>query len=133
MIGTLRVHVTARSETPGPGGMVIDFYASGTNLGDPIPSSALQGNTNISIPNIAYQENAELADVLAKIGTADPLSTEAKELYRRFNRVWMEDPWVIPLEPSGALDVLSAKVQGFDEYVVQPLQGPNFGRIWLKA
>lgn len=112
---------------------VTDFYASGTNLGDPIPSSALQGNTNISIPNIAYQENAELADVLAKIGTADPLSTGAKELYRRFNRVWMEDPWVIPLEPSGALDVLSAKVQGFDEYFVQPLQGPNFGRIWLKA
>lgn len=110
-----------------------DIVASGTNFGDPIPASALLGNSNIAIPNVAYQESPELADILQKLPVVDPLSEEAKALYARFNRLWLDDPWIIPLEPSGALDAVSKKVQGFDEYFIQPLQAPNFGRIWLKA
>jgi hypothetical protein len=37
------------------------------------------------------------------------------------------------MEPSGALDVIGKNVQGFGEYFIQPLQAPNFGKIWLKA
>lgn len=110
-----------------------DLYISGTNFSDPVPASALLGNSNISIPNISYQESAELADILSKLGTVDPLSADAKALYQRFNKIWIDDPWIVPLEPSGALDVASDKVQGFDEYFISPLQAPNFGRIWLKA
>jgi peptide/nickel transport system substrate-binding protein len=110
-----------------------DLFASGMNFSDPVPASALLGNGNVAIPNTCYQESPELADILKRIGTVDPLGPEAKELYARFNRLWLEDPWIIPLEPSGALDVASPKVQGFDEYFIVPLQAPNFGRIWLKA
>jgi len=110
-----------------------DFYVAGMNFSDPVPSSALLNNFNVAIPNQAYQESPELKDILAKIGTVDPLGEEAKELYRRFNRLWVEDPWIAVLEPSGALDVASDRVQGFDEYFIVPLQAPNFGRIWLKA
>ncbi len=109
------------------------IVASGTNFGDPIPASALLGNTNIAIPNVSQQDSAELADILKKLPALDPLSEEAKALYGRFNRHWLDDPWIIPLEPSGALDAVSEKVEGFDEYFIQPLQAPNFGRIWLKA
>ncbi|MCC7366489.1 MAG: ABC transporter substrate-binding protein [Dehalococcoidia bacterium] len=112
---------------------VTDFWASGTNLSDPVPASALLGNSNFSVTNIAYQENPELAAILGEMGAVDPLGPEAKQLYARFNRLWMDDPWVIPLEPSGALDVVSSKVRGFDEYFIQPLQAPNFGKVWLEA
>ncbi len=61
------------------------------------------------------------------------MSGEAKALYARFNKVWLDDPWIVPLEPSGALDVVGPNVQGFDEYFISPLQAPNFGKIWLKA
>lgn len=110
-----------------------DIVASGTNFGDPIPASALRGNGNINIPNVSYQESPELAEILQKVGTVDPLSEEAKALYTRFNKLWMDDPWIIPMEPSGALDVIGKNVQGFGEYFIQPLQAPNFGKIWLKA
>lgn len=110
-----------------------DFYVAGMNFSDPVPASALLNNFNVAIPNQAYQESPELKEILGKIGTVDPLGPEAKELYRRFNRLWLEDPWISPLEPSGALDVASSAVQGFDEYFIVPLQAPNFGRIWLKA
>ncbi len=110
-----------------------DIVASGTNFGDPIPASALRGNGNINIPNVSYQESPELAEILQKVGTVDPLSDDAKALYARFNKLWMDDPWIIPMEPSGALDVVGKNVQGFGEYFVQPLQAPNFGKIWLKA
>ncbi len=110
-----------------------DMFVAGMNFSDPVPASALQNNFNVAIPNQMYQESPELKDILAKIGTVDPLGPEAKELYRRFNRLWLEDPWISPLEPSGALDVVSDAVRGFDEYFIMPLQAPNFGRIWLKA
>lgn len=110
-----------------------DFYVAGMNFADPVPASALLNNFNVAIPNQAYQESPELKEILAKIGTVDPLGPEAKELYRRFNRLWLEDPWIAPLEPSGALDLASEKVRGFDEYFILPLQAPNFGRIWLSA
>jgi peptide/nickel transport system substrate-binding protein len=110
-----------------------DFYVAGMNFADPVPSSALLNNFNIAIPNQAYQESPELKAILDVIGTVDPLGEEAKALYRRFNRLWVEDPWIAVLEPSGALDVASEKVQGFDEYFILPLQAPNFGRIWLKG
>lgn len=110
-----------------------DFYVAGMNFSDPVPASALLNNFNVAVPNQAYQESPELKDILAKIGGVDPLGEEAKELYRRFNRLWVEDPWISVLEPSGALDVASDRVQGFDEYFIVPLQAPNFGRIWLKA
>jgi len=110
-----------------------DLYGFVTNLSDPVPASALLGNFNFHAKNIAYQENPELLEILQKLGTVDPLGPEAKELYARFNRLWIEDPWIIPVLPSGALDIVSPKVQGFDEYFVLPLQAPNWGRIWLKA
>lgn len=112
---------------------IADLYISGTNFGDPIPSSALLGNLNIAIPNISYQESPELAEILRQLGTVDPLGAPAKALYARFNRLWIDDPWIVPLEPSGALDVVSPRVQGFGEYFIQPLQAPDFGRIWLRA
>ena len=111
---------------------VTDLVISGTNLTDPVPGSALQKDGNINIPNVSGYESPELADILKGLATADPLGPEAKTLYARFNKLWLDDPWVVPLEPSGALDAVGPKVAGFDEYFIQPLQAPNFGRIWLK-
>jgi hypothetical protein len=77
----------------------------------------------ISIPNIAYQENAELADVLAD-RTADPLSTGRRA--PGASRVWRR-PWAIA-GAFGALDAFGGGA-GVRRYFVQPLQGPNWPHL----
>ncbi len=110
-----------------------DLFGGGSNLADPIPASALQGNGWFSIPNFSYQESPELAAVLNGMGTVDPLSSQAKDLYARFNKFWLDDPWLLPLEPSGALDAVASNVQGFGKYFILPLQSPDFGSVWMKT
>ncbi len=109
-----------------------DLWAGGTNLSDPVPASALATNTAFSIPNPSHNEHPVLAEVIQKLQTLDPQSAEAKAQYARFNRLYVEEPWHIPLQPTGAIDLVSPKLQGFDSYFIRPVQSPNFGRMWLK-
>lgn len=110
-----------------------DLWFGGNNLSDPVPASALSGNIVYSIPNTSGYESTELAEVLGKLGRVDPAGEEAKALYARFNKLLVDDPWILPLEPAGVRDLLSDRVRGHDSWFIKPVSAPNFGRIWLSA
>lgn len=82
------------------------------------------------IPNISYYESPDYLDLIQKLGTLDTNSPEAKIQYQRFNKLFTQDPWIIPVQPNSRIDLISEKVRGFGQYFITPSQSPQFAKIW---
>jgi hypothetical protein len=78
-------------------------------------------------------QSPEFTDIVSNIETLEPSSDAAKQQYARFNTLFREDPWVIPLQPQARVDLVSKNVTGFGDYFITYEQQPNFARIGLKS
>ncbi len=95
------------------------------------PLTNFQQTYPYQVPNISYYESPTYLDIISKLEGLDPNSEEAKEQYRRFNELWLEDPWLAPVLEAARLDLVSERVRGYGEYFVVPSQGPVFSKVWL--
>jgi len=95
------------------------------------PLTNFQQTYPYQVPNISYYESPTYLDIIAKLEGLDPNSDEAKEEYRRFNQLWLEDPWIAPVVEAARLDLVSERVRGYGEFFVVPSQGPVFSKVWL--
>jgi peptide/nickel transport system substrate-binding protein len=110
-----------------------DLFIAPHAYGNLSPISLLQLDPIYQLPNVMHYDSAEYRDILSTLANLPPTSAEAKAQYVRFNKLYREDPWAIPLYTNTNFDVVSARVQGFDEYFIMPTASPNFGKISLKA
>ncbi len=97
---------------------------------DLTPLTNFQQTFPYQVPNISYYESPTYLDIIAQLESLDPLSDAAKEQYRRFNKLWLEDPWLIPLSPNSRTDLVSTALRGYDEYFIAPSNAPNFAKVW---
>jgi hypothetical protein len=58
----------------------------------------------------------------------DPNGSDAKAQYDRFNRLFREDPWILPLQPTVRIDLNSPRVDGFGDYFTLQNWEPNSAR-----
>lgn len=82
-------------------------------------------------PNMSYYDPPEYLDVVAKLESLDPLSAQAKEQYKRFNDLWLNNPFLVPLAPNEGPQLVSKRVRGYGEYLTSPANQPIFSNVWL--
>jgi hypothetical protein len=49
-----------------------------------------------------------------------------------FEKLWIENPWLIPMRPTQSIIVKSKKLQGFDKVSIAP-QEPPYAELWLDS
>ena len=110
-----------------------DLWITTHSFSDLTPLTNFQQTIPYQAQNPSYYESAEYADLRSKLETLDPNSAAAKEQYARFNKLWLEDPFILSLQPNMRVDLYSAKVRGNEEYLGAPGGAPNWCRIWKKT
>jgi peptide/nickel transport system substrate-binding protein len=103
---------------------------AGSNL---LPLTLFQRAFPFQEPNPMYYQSAEYTSIVSGLETASPTGADAKQLYARFNKLFQEDPWLIPLQPQARVDLISKNVRGFGDYFITYEQAVNFARIGLKT
>lgn len=97
------------------------------------PLTNLQQTFPYQIPNMSYYETETYLDIRAKLETVDPLSAEAKAQYERFNDIWLNDPWLVPLAQNSGPQLVSERVRGYGTYLTAPTNQPVFANVWLAS
>jgi peptide/nickel transport system substrate-binding protein len=116
-----------------------DLWISGHSFSDMAPLTNFQQTFPYRIPNISYygepggQIGQEYVGIIKQLESLDPLSDQAKALYKQFNALFLDDPWLFPFAPYDRIDLVGSKVRGV-EYLIEPGAGtPNFAKLWKKA
>jgi peptide/nickel transport system substrate-binding protein len=110
-----------------------DLFLNAHVLANVTPVTLLQLAVAYEIPNPMHYASPDYADLIATLDGLDPTSDAARAQYARFNQLFVQDPWLVPLYPNTNLDVTSARVQGLDEFFMALPAAPNFGKVSLKA
>jgi peptide/nickel transport system substrate-binding protein len=100
------------------------------SFSDLAPLTNLEQTFPYQVPNISYYESPDYLDLIKQLGSLEPSSAEAKVQYQRFNKLFTEDPWIIPVQPNSRVDLISDKVRGYGKYWITPAQSPRFNEIW---
>lgn len=117
-----------------------DLWISGHSFSDMAPLTNFQQTFPYRIPNISYygepgsNTGEEYLKIIKELESLDPLSDEAKAVYKRFNQLFLEEAWILPFSPYDRIDLVGSKVRGFDGYIIEPGAGsPNWAMLWKKA
>lgn len=94
------------------------------------PLTNLQQTFPYQQPNMSYYETPTYLDIRAQLEKLDPLSEAAKAQYKRFNEIWIEDPWLVPLQSNAGPQLVSERVRGFGKYMVTPGIA-KYWEVWL--
>ncbi len=100
------------------------------SFSDLTPLTNLEQTFPYQVPNPSFYESSDYLDVIKQLGSLDPNSAEAKAQYQRFNKLFTEDPWLIPVQPNSRIDLIGEKVKGYGKYWIAPAQSPRFNEIW---
>jgi peptide/nickel transport system substrate-binding protein len=95
------------------------------------PLTNLQQTFPYQIPNMSYYETDTYLDIRDKLENLDPLSPEAIEQYDRFNDIWLNDSFLVPLAPNTGPQLVSERVRGYGTFLVSPANRPLFENVWL--
>ncbi len=95
------------------------------------PLTNMQQTFPYQQPNMSYYETPAYLDIRAKLENLDPLSEAAKAQYKRFNEIWLEDPWLVPLQPNSGPQLVSKRVRGYGKYLIAPTNAPVFSDVWI--
>lgn len=102
------------------------------NYADMTPVSLFQSAFPYGPNNPSFYANADYLDVVKQLSTLEPSSAEAKTQYDRFNKIWLDDPWMLPVSPNLRLDVATKNLQGYQSWI-SVIEQPDFGSMWLKS
>jgi peptide/nickel transport system substrate-binding protein len=105
-----------------------DLFMGVQSFGDLSPLSTLQ--LEFGPTKTTYTGHQE---IIRNLATLDPSSAEAKAQYTRFNQLYLQDAWHIPLWPFARPDLATSRVAGFGEYFITPLQCANLARVGFKS
>ena len=94
------------------------------------PLTNLQQTFPYQQPNMSYYETPAYLDIRAQLELLDPLGEAAKVQYKRFNEIWLEDPWLVPLQANTGPQLVSERVRGYGKYLVTPGIA-KYWEVWL--
>lgn len=107
------------------------FWTTTHSFANMAPLTNFQQTLPYQQPNTSYYDNPDYIDLVAKLTNLDPLSDAAKVQYKRFNDLWLNDPFLVPLAPNENPQLVSKKVRGFGKYLASPANQPIFSDVWL--
>jgi peptide/nickel transport system substrate-binding protein len=107
-----------------------DFFIALFGSAETAPLTMFQFPLPLIIPNPSHYESAEYKDIVAKLEPLEPNSAAAKEQYARFNKLWLDDPWLLPYVPWHPINLVANKVKG---YYVNLNGVADLGAFWKTA
>ncbi|MHB8576474.1 MAG: ABC transporter substrate-binding protein, partial [Dehalococcoidia bacterium] len=108
-----------------------DFWIAAHAFSDLSPLTNFQQTFPYRIPNIGYYENPDYVDIIKQLEALDPLGPRAKEQYVRFNKLWLDEPWLFPLTPTiGGIEIVSPKVHVLDVHMITISNQHDYGLVW---
>jgi peptide/nickel transport system substrate-binding protein len=96
------------------------------------PLTNFQQTFPFRIPNPSNYESPIYLDIRKKLETLDPVGDGAAQEYKRFNEVWVEDPWMVPLAPFVNPHLVSPRLRNYGQFLVAPTNVPVAGSLWLE-
>ena len=111
----------------------IDLWVAPHKFSNLSPLTTMQQTFPYRMGNPSYYETETYLDIIANLERLDPLGEGAREQYARFNRMWLEDPWLLPVHTNQRIEVANANVKGYDEHFVTIFEQPNLAKVWLEA
>lgn len=112
---------------------VTDLWITTHAFADMAPLTNFQQTFPFRIPNPSGYASDEYKAIIAALEQLDPLSAGAKQQYARFNKMWLEDPWMLPLQPRIRIDVVGEKLQGLNDYFITIYQSFDMAKLWKKT
>jgi ABC-type transport system substrate-binding protein len=115
-----------------------DLWISGHSFSEMTPLTNFQQTFPYRIPNIGYygepggSSGQEYLKIIAELESLDPVSEQAKAVYKRFNQLFVTEAWLLPFAAYDRIDLVSDKIRGF-EYLITAAGSPDFAKIWKKA
>jgi peptide/nickel transport system substrate-binding protein len=110
-----------------------DLFFAGHSYAHMSPLTTLQQAYPYKLVNPSHYESKDYADLVSSLEALDSTSEAAKAQYARFNKLFHDDAWMIPLNANVGIDLQSPNVTGFDEYFIAIHWSLNFGKLGLKA
>lgn len=109
------------------------FWTTTHSFSNMAPVTNFQQTFPYQQPNTSYYDPPAYLDVVSKLENLDPLSEAAKEQYKRFNDLWLNNPFLVPLAPNESPQLVSKRVRGYGEYLVSPANQPVYSNVWLAS
>ncbi len=107
------------------------FWTTTHSFSNMTPLTNFQQTFPYQQPNMSYYDPPAYLDIVAKLENLDPLSDAAKAQYKRFNDLWINDPFLVPLAGSETPQLVSKNVRGYGEYLVSPANQVVFSDVWM--
>jgi peptide/nickel transport system substrate-binding protein len=107
------------------------FWTTTHSFANMAPLTNFQQTFPYQQPNTSYYNPPDYLDLVDKLTNLDPTSDAAKVQYKRFNDLWLNDPFLVPLAPNESPQLVSKKVRGYGQYLVSPANQPIFSTVWL--
>ena len=111
----------------------VDLWVAPHKFSNLSPLTTFQQTFPYRMGNPSYYETETYLDIIATLEGLDPLGEEAREQYARFNRMWIDDPWLLPVHTNQRIEVANSNVKGYDEHFVTIFEQPNMAKVWLEA
>ncbi len=110
-----------------------DLWVAPHKFSNLSPLTTFQQTFPYRMGNPSYYETETYLDIIATLEGLDPLGEEAREQYARFNQMWIDDPWLLPIHTNQRIEVANPNVKGYDEHFVTIFEQPNMAKVWLEA
>lgn len=111
----------------------VDLWVAPHKFSNLSPLTTMQQTFPYRMGNPSYYETETYLDIIANLERLDPLGEEAREQYARFNQMWLDDPWLLPIHTNQRIEVANPNVQGYDEHFVTIFEQPNLAKVWLEG
>ena len=110
-----------------------DLWVAPHKFSNLSPLTTFQQTFPYRLGNPSYYETETYLDIISNLESLDPVGEGAREQYARFNQMWLDDPWLLPVHTNQRIEVANANVKGYDEHFVTIFEQPNLAKVWLEG
>lgn len=110
------------------------MWVYGVSFTEMSPVTYLQQSLAMRVgSNPEYFVDPAYATIEKQLESLEPASSQAKDLYKQFNAMWFDEPWVISYVSQSTITVAGKNVRGAGDYFITVFHQMNYASLWKTA